>query len=107
MDVAVEEDEIRAQVRRASLAIPGQPTLWARRTLLCLLDAAVTLHDLRTTASATLVRLSPEPQSGFRYSNSGAELYLYPIHPTGAQMSTSLAPNALTNVRAVKLVAIR
>lgn len=98
---------MRRQVRESLGATPAESALWSRRTLLGLLDAADTLQDLRTTASARLGRLSCDPQSGFRYANAEAALYLYPVHSNGEQMSTSLGPNSLTFVRAVKLVAIR
>lgn len=107
MNVAFGGVAVRRLAREALDATPTESKLWSSRTLLSLLDAADTLQDLRTTASARLVRLSRGPQSGFRYANAEAALYLYPIHPNGEQMSTNLGPSSLSFVRAVKLVAIR
>lgn len=107
MDVAVGGLAVRRLVREALDATPAESVLWSRRALLALVDAADTLADLRTTASARLVRLSRDSQSGFRYINAEAALYLYPIHTNGEQMSTSLGANSLDFVRAVKLVAIQ
>lgn len=107
MDVAFGDDSIRQQALASVDANPADAPLWARRTLLSLIDAADSLQDLRTTTSVRLARLDDDPRSGFRYSSEGAEMYLYPIHANGEQMSTGLGPDSLNCVRAVKLMAIR
>lgn len=107
MDVTYATMAVRRQVWAAAAAQQGDGALWTQGMLLSLVASAETLQDLATTTSTHLIRLTTDPYACFRYSNSEAALFLYPIEPSGRPMATPLTRVGLRSVVAVQIADIR